>query len=98
MADGWQESSNWHCCLELYSVTTRLPEEYRLEPEVALRFLREEIFPRFGPPPQVVWVTCGNRGNPALKDLIIRSWPRVRELLAAGEALLEINQIRDLAK
>jgi predicted nucleic acid-binding protein len=37
----------WHCCLEFYSVTTRLPEEYRLEPEIALRFLREEIFSRF---------------------------------------------------
>lgn len=37
----------WHCCLEFYSVTTRLPEEYRLEPEIALRFLREEIFARF---------------------------------------------------
>ncbi len=37
----------WHCCLELYSVSTRLPEEYRLEPEIALRFLREEILARF---------------------------------------------------
>ena len=37
----------WHCCLEFYSVTTRLPEEYRLEPEISLRLLREEIFPRF---------------------------------------------------
>ncbi|HEY6323114.1 MAG TPA: PIN domain-containing protein [Thermoanaerobaculia bacterium] len=37
----------WHCCLELYSVTTRLPEEYRLEPEIAVRFLREEVFARF---------------------------------------------------
>lgn len=37
----------WHCCLELYSVTTRLPEEYRLPPEEALRFLREEILERF---------------------------------------------------
>ena len=37
----------WHCCLELYSVTTRLPEEYRLSPEVALRVLDEEILPRF---------------------------------------------------
>jgi predicted nucleic acid-binding protein len=40
-------STAWHCCLEFYSVTTRLPEEYRLEPEVALRLLREEIFARF---------------------------------------------------
>ena len=37
----------WHCCLEFYSVTTRLPEEYRLEPETALRLLRDEIFARF---------------------------------------------------
>lgn len=37
----------WHCCLELYSVSTRLPEEYRLEPEIAVRLLREEILARF---------------------------------------------------
>jgi hypothetical protein len=49
VADGRIERpmTAWHCCLEFYSVTTRLPEEYRLEPEVALRLLREEIFPRF---------------------------------------------------
>lgn len=37
----------WHCCLEFFSVTTRLPEEYRLEPDTSLRFLREEILARF---------------------------------------------------
>ena len=49
MADGRIERplTAWHCCLEFYSVTTRLPEEYRLEPETALRLLREEIFARF---------------------------------------------------
>jgi predicted nucleic acid-binding protein len=49
VADGRIERplTAWHCCLEFYSVTTRLPEEYRLEPEIALRFLREEIFARF---------------------------------------------------
>lgn len=49
VADGRIECplTAWHCCLEFYSVTTRLPEEYRLDPETALRFLREEIFPRF---------------------------------------------------
>lgn len=57
-----------------------------------------QLLDRRGPPPQVVWVTCGNRSNPALKDLIVRSWPRVKELLAAGEALVEINQIRDLTE
>lgn len=37
----------WHCCLEFFSVTTRLPEEYRLDAATALRFLREEILARF---------------------------------------------------
>ena len=40
-------STSWHNCLEFFSVTTRLPEEYRLPPEVALRFVREEILARF---------------------------------------------------
>jgi len=49
VADGRIERplTAWHCCLEFYSVTTRLPEEYRLEPAVSLRFLREEVFARF---------------------------------------------------
>ncbi len=37
----------WHCCLEFYSVTTRLPEAFRLAPEVALRLLQDEILERF---------------------------------------------------
>jgi predicted nucleic acid-binding protein len=49
VADGriQRPSTAWHCCLELYSVSTRLPEEYRLEPEIAARLLREEVFARF---------------------------------------------------
>lgn len=49
VADGRIERplTAWHCCLEFYSVTTRLPEEYRLEPEASLRLLREEILSRF---------------------------------------------------
>jgi predicted nucleic acid-binding protein len=37
----------WHCCLEFFAVSTRLPEEYRLPPQEALRLLEEEILPRF---------------------------------------------------
>jgi len=36
----------WHCCLEFYSVTTRLPEEFRLAPEEALRLVEEEVIAR----------------------------------------------------
>lgn len=37
----------WHCCLEIFSVATRLPEEYRVEPAAAARLLDEEILSRF---------------------------------------------------
>jgi len=37
----------WHCCLEFYSVATRLPPELRLTPADAATLLREEILARF---------------------------------------------------
>ena len=37
----------WHCCLEFYSVATRLPEEFRLAPEDASRLVEEEVLARF---------------------------------------------------
>jgi predicted nucleic acid-binding protein len=39
-------STAWHCCLEFYSVATRLPPEYRLTPADAARLLDEELFQR----------------------------------------------------
>jgi len=39
-------STAWHCCLEFYSVSTRLPVEYRLAHSDAARLIEEEIFAR----------------------------------------------------
>jgi predicted nucleic acid-binding protein len=36
----------WHCCLEFFSVSTRLPPEFRLTPADAVRLLEEEVFGR----------------------------------------------------
>jgi predicted nucleic acid-binding protein len=36
----------WHCCLEFYSVSTRLPAEFRLSAGDAARLMDEEIFAR----------------------------------------------------
>jgi predicted nucleic acid-binding protein len=36
----------WHCCLEFYSVATRLPPEFRLTSADAAMLLREEVFAR----------------------------------------------------
>ena len=49
----------WHCCLELYSVATRLPAEYRLAPADASRLVHEEIFGRM----VVHDLPPGNRGD-----------------------------------
>jgi predicted nucleic acid-binding protein len=37
----------WHCCLELFSVATRLPPEFRLTPADACLLLEQEVFARF---------------------------------------------------
>lgn len=39
-------STAWHCCLEFYSVGTRLPPEFRLTPADAARLVEEEIIGR----------------------------------------------------
>jgi predicted nucleic acid-binding protein len=36
----------WHCCLEFFSVATRLPPEYRLTPADAACLLEEEVLAR----------------------------------------------------
>jgi predicted nucleic acid-binding protein len=36
----------WHCCLEVFSVATRLPPEFRLSAVEAASLIQEEIFGR----------------------------------------------------
>ncbi len=36
----------WHCCLEFFSVATRLPAEFRIMPADAALLLSEEVFAR----------------------------------------------------
>jgi predicted nucleic acid-binding protein len=39
-------ATGWHCCLEFFSVATRLPPEFRISPTDAVTLLEEEIFAR----------------------------------------------------
>ena len=52
-----------------------------------------ELVGRHGPPPQVVWVTCGNVRNAKLRAIVLNAWPRVAELLAHGEPLVELSRL-----
>jgi predicted nuclease of predicted toxin-antitoxin system len=50
------------------------------------------LLDRRGPPPQVVWLRCGNVTNRELRRIVLDAWPRALNLLAAGEALVEIRR------
>lgn len=41
-----EPATAWHCCLECFSVATRLPPEFRLSPDDAIILLQEEVFGR----------------------------------------------------
>jgi predicted nucleic acid-binding protein len=45
--DARKPKTAWHCCLETYSVATRLPEEFRVQPSEAATLIEEEVVRRF---------------------------------------------------
>lgn len=49
------------------------------------------LLDHYGPPPQILWITCGNTSNYRLKDILTATMPEAITLLAAGERLVEIS-------
>jgi predicted nuclease of predicted toxin-antitoxin system len=52
------------------------------------------LLERFGSPPQILWVTCGNTSNARLRDVLRQSFPEARARLEQGEPLVEISDAR----
>ena len=52
------------------------------------------LLERFGPPPQILWVTCGNTSNARLWDVLRKGFPEARTHLEQGEPLVEISDAR----
>jgi predicted nuclease of predicted toxin-antitoxin system len=50
-----------------------------------------ELQERLGPPPQLIWLRCGNTSNARLKQLLSHALPPVLEMLEAGEAIVEVG-------
>jgi predicted nuclease of predicted toxin-antitoxin system len=46
---------------------------------------------QLGPPPQVLWVTCGNTSNARLREILTKSLQPALELFLRGEPLVEIS-------
>ena len=51
------------------------------------------LLDRFGTPPQILWITCGNTSNAKLKEILAATLLQAIELFAAGERLVEISDI-----
>ena len=48
---------------------------------------------RFGPPPSILWIRCGNTSNAHLKNVLQQTFPRAWSLLESGEPLVEITDV-----
>jgi predicted nuclease of predicted toxin-antitoxin system len=50
-----------------------------------------ELVARLGPPPQIVWVTCGNTSNIRMRLIFEATFAQAMLLLQAGDPLVEIR-------
>ena len=51
----------------------------------------EELLRKYGPPPQIIWLTCGNTSEARLKEVFEDRLEETLALLAGGEPLVEIQ-------
>lgn len=52
-----------------------------------------DLVERLGSPPQVLWITCGNTSNRAMRRILSGALPSALELLRSGEPLVEISDL-----
>ena len=52
-----------------------------------------ELLERLGPPPQIVWLTCGNTSDAELRRIFGVRFAEARRLLESGENLIEIGPL-----
>lgn len=49
------------------------------------------LLSQHGPPPKVLWLTCGNTSNARLQEILARSLTKALALLEEGEDLVQIS-------
>ncbi|WP_373543561.1 DUF5615 family PIN-like protein [Chamaesiphon sp.] len=50
-----------------------------------------DLVNRFGQPPQIILLTCGNTSNDRLKEILSSKLSEILALLSSGEPLVEIS-------
>ncbi len=49
------------------------------------------LLEKFGSPPKVIWIRCGNTSNERLQEILSRQLKTALELLESGDDLVEIR-------
>ena len=49
------------------------------------------LLDEIGPPPQILWINCGNTSNKFLKEILKQILPDALNLLKQGEPVVEIR-------
>ena len=52
-----------------------------------------ELLDQLGPPPQLIWIRCGNTSNTQMRHILLQSFPEALLLLQEGEPLVEITDV-----
>lgn len=50
-----------------------------------------QLLERYGTPPQIIWLTCGNTSNANLKRILMSTLPQAVRFLVNGDKLVEIG-------
>lgn len=51
------------------------------------------LLDRYGPPPKVIWITCGNTSNQQMRSILKQMLPAAVRLLDADETIVEIGDL-----
>jgi predicted nuclease of predicted toxin-antitoxin system len=51
------------------------------------------LLDRYGPPPKVIWVTCGNTSNQRMRTILKQTLQPAVEMLEGGETVVEIGDL-----
>lgn len=49
------------------------------------------LLDRFGSPPKIIWLTCGNTSNANLKTILSKTLQTALDLLSGSEEIVEIS-------
>jgi predicted nuclease of predicted toxin-antitoxin system len=49
------------------------------------------LLSQHGPPPKIIWLTCGNTSNSRLEEILSHALVKAMRLLEAGEAMVQIS-------